>query len=296
MKIIQSLWTRPTFKKDNFRYTDRNRGGWTDKKYNYMSWALSCLQFRKYYNQVELITDTVGFDLLINKLELPYTRVHVCLDALNNYHHDLWALGKIYAYSIQDEPFIHADGDVFIYERFTEAFEGSDLVAQNIEKQFTYYNEIFKNICDQFAYLPETLVEFRNKHNSITGANAGIIGGNDILFFKEYSSLAFKFVDRNVDKIDKINTGMFNNVFEQFLFYAMAENKGIDINFYKQDVNQAFDGLSEFTSLPNKSKFIHTVGVYKRMEYIGEQLAFRLLEDHPDYYYKIVRLLRTNLI
>jgi len=76
------------------------RGGWSDKKYNYMSWAFSCLQFKKYYSEVELITDKLGKELLIDKLELPYTSVKVELDQLNSYHSDLWALGKIVKYNL----------------------------------------------------------------------------------------------------------------------------------------------------------------------------------------------------
>ncbi len=106
MKIIQSFWSKPSYKKKNVKLHDRNNGGWTDKKYNYFSWALSCLQFRKYYDDVELITDEIGYNILIEKLKLPYTKVDVCLDKINHYHEDLWALGKIYAYSIQNTPFI----------------------------------------------------------------------------------------------------------------------------------------------------------------------------------------------
>lgn len=38
-----------------------------------MSWALSCLQLKQSYDKVELVTDSEGAELLINKLHLPYT-------------------------------------------------------------------------------------------------------------------------------------------------------------------------------------------------------------------------------
>ena len=52
--------------------------------------------------------------ILINKLELPYTDVKVVLDDLNDYDRDLYALGKVYAYGIQEEPFIHVDADIYM--------------------------------------------------------------------------------------------------------------------------------------------------------------------------------------
>lgn len=296
MKIVQSYWVKPSLKKDNHSFSTRNRGGWVDKKYNYMSWALSSHQFKKYYSDVELVTDSLGYDLLINKLELPYTSVKVCLDQLNDYHPDVWALGKIYAYSIQDEPFIHADGDVFIYKKFDEQLEKAHLVCQNIENGFSYYEEIFKKVRKNFIYIPEVLEDSMKKNNKIIAVNAGILGGTDIDFFKIYTAEAFKFVDSNLSQLDKVNIGMFNTIFEQFLFHAMAENKQKNIHYYLSNVNHAFDGLSEFTCLPWKEKYIHTVGVYKRIKYIGELLSFRLRTDYPKSYYKILNLIRTHQI
>jgi hypothetical protein len=294
MKIVQSFWTKPSLKQGNLNTSDRNRGGWTDKKYNYMSWALSCLQFRKNYEEVELVTDEWGSNLLIDKLGLPYTSVKVVLDELNDYHPDLWALGKIYAYSIQDRPFIHADGDIFVYEGLGHQIEKAALTAQNIEDGFSYYEEILKRIDASFEYIPDVLNRFRAKNNRVVAVNAGIIGGTDVDFMKEYSKCALDFVDKNLGKLDHINIGMFNTVFEQFLFYAMAEDQGKEISFLLTDVNHAFDGLAEFTGIPNKNKYVHTVGLYKRFNYIGDLLAHRLQLDYPGYYYKIVNLIRTN--
>ncbi|OXG09134.1 hypothetical protein BC749_10348 [Flavobacterium araucananum] len=296
MKIVQSLWIKPSLKKENVNVSDRNKGGWFDKKYNYMSWALSCLQFKKYYDKVELVTDALGYDLLINKLELPYTKVDVSLDVLNDYHPDLWALGKIYAYSIQDEPFIHADGDIFIYKKFEESFEKSALISQNLEKGFDYYDQVFTSIKENFDYVPDYLYESQSKNNQIIAVNAGLLGGSSLDFMKEYTAEAFRFVDNNTANLDKINIGMFNTVFEQFLFHSIAEKKEIDVSYYLSNVNHVFDGLADFTALPNKGAYIHTVGIYKRVKYICDLLAHRLLTDYPEYYYKIMTLIRTNQI
>jgi hypothetical protein len=45
-----------------------------------MSWALSCLSLREHYDEVELYTDSAGYHILIEVLQLPYTKTHVIFD------------------------------------------------------------------------------------------------------------------------------------------------------------------------------------------------------------------------
>ena len=45
----------------------------------------------------------------------------------------LWALAKLHTYGQQSEPFLHADGDVYIWEPFDKEFLESGIFAQNIE-------------------------------------------------------------------------------------------------------------------------------------------------------------------
>lgn len=293
MKIIHSYWSRPSLKSEDFNLSDRNKGGWVNKKYNYMSWTLSCLQFRQFYDDIELVTDSGGYDILINKLGLPYTSVKVVLDELNDYPPDLWALGKIYAYSIQSEPFIHVDGDVYIWGALGKEFHTSPLVAQNLEDGFLHYEDLYIEIEKSFEFMPSALKKSQKKNGKILAVNAGLLGGNDIEFFKYYAKQAFDFVDRNIDKMARIDIGMFNTVYEQALFYALAEEKQVDISFYKSDVNNVFDGFCDFYGVPDRVKYIHTVAGFKRNKYIGDLLAFRLQKDYPEYYFRILNLLNT---
>jgi hypothetical protein len=97
MKIIQSFWTKPFLQSPDLQ-DSRMNGGWPARKYNYFSWALSCLQLCRYYQNVELVTDDLGKFILIEKLKLPYTSVKTELNRINDYNAGLWALGKICAY------------------------------------------------------------------------------------------------------------------------------------------------------------------------------------------------------
>jgi uncharacterized protein DUF6734 len=296
MKIIQSFWTKPFAKKEELHGFDRSKGGWPDKRYNYMSWALSCLQIRKIYGNVELITDKAGYELLINRLKLPYTSVRVVLDDLNDFHPDLWALGKIYTYLLQREPFMHLDGDVFIWERFPGHIEAAPLVAQNVEKGFGYYNDTYDSIKTKFGYIPDAIRQDREKNVEFVSVCAGIIGGQRTDFIREYAQTAIDMVVRNREFLIGMNIGLYNTFFEQYLFYCMARQRNLDICFYISETNDRFDGIADFTGVPGRMKFIHPVGSYKRRPEIAEHLANRLRKDHYEYYYRILNSLKTSEI
>lgn len=71
--------------------------------------------------------------LLTDTLQLPYSKVYLTHDQLKLIHTDLWALPKIYTYSLQKEPFLHIDGDVFLFHPFDSNLMESELIAQNVE-------------------------------------------------------------------------------------------------------------------------------------------------------------------
>jgi hypothetical protein len=86
MKIVQTLWTLPSFAKNSKENLEnRLSGGWLHPKYYYFAMAYSCLTLKKFYDKIELVTDKIGADLLINKLKLPYTSVKI-LHRLQDFH------------------------------------------------------------------------------------------------------------------------------------------------------------------------------------------------------------------
>lgn len=294
MKIIQSLWSRPTFKKEELgTYKNKKDGGWLDRKYYYMSWALSCLQFKAFYEEVELVTDNQGYDLLVNRLGLPYTRVDVVLDDLNEYHIDLWALGKIYAYGIQQAPFIHADGDIYIWEKFDQRLENAPLIAQHIDEDTDYYKYSFKQVAQEFDYVPDAFYSSIQKNHMIVGANAGVMGGNDTGFFENFSSQAFDFIKKNTTRLDKINVFLFNVIMEQFLFHSLAEERSLPIEYFTRNINHRCDEIVDLMGSPTQVKYVHPSGPYKKDRLTCELVAFYLKKYHPVYHDRILSLLKN---
>ena len=133
MKVVQTFWS------GNKKHLLDNSFGWHDASSHIQSWSLSCRLLRRLYDEVELYTDKTGYDLLIEQLKLPYTNVHVVLDELNTYNTSVWALSKIRTYSLQTTPFIHIDGDVFLWKKFSKELLASQLLVQNREIENRYF-------------------------------------------------------------------------------------------------------------------------------------------------------------
>jgi hypothetical protein len=281
MKIVQSYWSKPGIENTN----------WAEKKLHYFSWVLSCLKLKQYYNKVELVTDRAGKELLIDQLQLPYDSVQVELDFLNEYDPLLWALGKIYAYSIQDEPFIHVDGDIFIWGRFSDEIESADLIAQHEEDSYefsnTYYDGLLNADLDSY---PKAILQFRNSvTTNIMQANAGILGGNDINFIQRYCKEAFKFVDENKEKALKVkHPGMFNTIFEQYLFYCMANTENKPIKYlFEEEIDCNFEKIVPFEDIPYNARFIHILGSHKRNIFFNQKIMQYLWYEFPQYYNRV---------
>jgi hypothetical protein len=286
MKIIQSFWSKP-FLKSNQDETLRFEGGWLNANFFLYSCLLSCLKFKEHYGNVSLYTDDYGKKLLVDTFEIPYSHVKIALNAINHYPSELWALGKILTYSLQNRPFIHADTDVFIWEKFSKHFTNSLIFAQNIELNFPKYKEVLEIIQTDFVEIPDKLLKKTQSTDNIMAFNAGIIGGNDIQFFKDFASLIFPFIDANLDKLDKISVGDFNMVFEQMFGMNLANQKGIEVNFLRNHMNESFSGVMKFHLIPIKENYIHTVGYAKKSIQVCEQIQARLQYEYPEEYKKL---------
>ncbi len=258
-----------------------------------MSWILSCHQLKKFYPNIELVTDEEGYELLINKLELPYSNVRVELNQLDDYHSDLWALGKIYAYGVQDEPFLHVDGDVFIWDHFPDTFKNAKLIAQNQDKDEPGYAEVYNYVFKNFDFIPK---EIPTRNGAIFSVNAGVFGGADLTFFKDYTSLVFEFVDRNLNRMEGLNRGAFNMFYEQLLFYCMAKDRQKKIEFLVDDERLLLDKHVNFAGIPSNSNYLHSVGSFKRRKETGKFLEYTIKNYYPERYYHLMDLLRQNKI
>lgn len=297
MKIIQTFWSAPSESKEGkIEFGGRLSGGWLSERYHAISWTLSCLKFKQFYPEIELYTDSKGSDWLINTLDLPYTNVHNELDTLNDYNPMLWALPKLYVYGKQISPFLHADGDVFIWKKFDKALEESNLFVQNFESNHFYYKIIIEQIEKKFSFIPDCFKDLLRPGNSIRSINAGIIGGLNTEFFGEYVNLAFEFIKRNKKHLLDIDMGMFNTVFEQLLFFRLAQSKNLHVETAFEDSDSTFEQFLSVNTVPLLNHYIHTIGLSKQNPLVCLELEARLKYEFPKQYRHIADLYKEQKV
>lgn len=284
MKIIQSFWSQNLENPLNDNY------GWLSEAHNWLSWILSANQLAKFY-KVELYTDQKGYEILINQLQLPYHKVHVVLDELNHYHKSLWAMPKIKTYSLQNEPFLHVDGDVFIWKAFSDELFSGDFISQNLEITTEYYEEMWNDIYPNLVYVPAEMQDYiSNKSNY--AYNMGIIGGRNYEFFKKYAATSSDFVDQNTSVWNSINGFNFNIFFEQVLFYNMIKKSSEKVNCLFSDTpnDNNYIGFGDFDKVPNQKTYLHLLGTYKKSVRVCSNLETYVIKEYPQYFERLRKL------
>jgi hypothetical protein len=263
-----------------------------------MSWALSCLSLREHYDEVALYTDQEGYDILVNKLHLPYTEVNVVYDKnLCLPHH--WAYAKVKTYSMQTKPFLHIDGDVYLPQPIPKDIANAPLIVQNKEVGTVYYRSMMEGL----LHYPEiTLPSFINKglaEDSLASYNMGIFGGNDLDFIQRYCKEVDNFMYTNgMNDISKKHSRLNCNIFfEQIILATMADSEGRKVaSVYGKPVEDQGYSLYEFCDFWNyeKKQLFHILGGHKRVRINCEQLENTMHRLYPDYFMRVIGLFESN--
>ncbi len=286
MKLIHSFWTYPIrSKKDDKR--NRLAGGWPHTRYHYLSWILSCLLAKKHYGKIDLYTDNYGKELLVDDLELPYSKIHVALNDLEKeYSPDLWTIGKTKTLALVNEPFLHIDSDVYLFGKINHQILQGGLICQNLTKNLDVYNNVLDEV-NKLDFCPTYFK--RNPKEDLISINAGVIGGNDLKRIHEIAEEVFNFVNVNKDCIHKIDNSELTLLIDQYIYYCLFDKKQISPLF--DNVDQIFTEVLKWHVLPQKSRYVHALGFSKRNPYTIVQLESRLAYHFPDAYNRYAKKL-----
>lgn len=292
MKIVQTFWNHPS----NVPNKNNRNGGWNLRKHYYLSIAFSVLQLKAQYEEIELVTDCFGRDLLIDCLKLPYTSVIVGLDRLNRFHPDLFALGKIYAYQIQTKPFLHIDNDVFIWKRFDKIVEDSPVVVQSNEIESVFFKELALTLLKEHSYFPKKFLSVIKDTGYLPNYNAGVIGGTNIDFFKEYTKQIFFFVEKFSHLFSPSIRPSMNVVYEQFFLHCLVRELKIDITtlFETSYLSQIYR-QNDFLKMVREKSYLH-VHFKKSDQQVSQSLERWMMIHHPSCYFRIEWLMNTHKI
>lgn len=216
------------------------------------------------------------------------------MDNLSEENPALWALGKIAAYEAQQVPFIHVDGDIYIWKPFPTRIENAGILAQNVEKNYPYGINLLNEMHEKGFSFP-----FQPSSADMCETNMGIIGGNDLDFFNDYCSLVYRFLETNRKKLDSLSKGVssVNTIMEQYLMYEYVEQRGKKVEYLIANLpHTEMYKLTLFSLLPRDVSFVHNIGTNKKREITSDRLARLLYCAHPECYSHISNLLKQNII
>jgi hypothetical protein len=300
LRAVWSLWTKPL--------THSPHPGWLTQKHHLLSWLLSFESARRFYPETQLITDDAGARLLVDELGLSFEHVSTALNSLAAHDPDWWALGKLYAYHEQTEPFVHIDADVFLWKPLPDRLAEAGVFAQNPEPFLPgashYRPESIEHALTlhTHGWLPEEWVWFRRaRHDRQRGECCGIFGGTRTDFIRHYSGLGLRLANDPANRrgwalvTNKVDSML---LLEQYMLAACIEYHAATPTSPFTDVRLAYL-FNSFTEAFNpdcaaRVGYTHLIGDAKRNAAIADRLESRVWRDYPAQYEHCLAILQSS--
>lgn len=210
-----------------------------------------------------------------------------------------WALAKVKAYSLQTEPFLHIDGDIYLTQPLPQSITEARLIAQNKERCTEYY----RGMIDRFLSVDglKLAPQFAEvlKSDNVPSYNLGFCGGNDLGFFGRFCGEVEKFFrdnDFNGEKFRNADISA-NVVYEQMFFSIMARDEGTEITtIHPETIRDNGYRADEFCDLQHygQRQFVHVLGGHKRTQRTCRMVERTLLLKYPELYERIAALFPTR--
>lgn len=222
MIAVFSNWSKPS-----------GFSGFNSKNDFIFSLALAVKYAKKIFNKIyfigdkqsvsdiKIIQDIIGFDYISDELEiLEKKRISA----------QLWIYPKLYVYSIINQPFIHIDNDVYLWETLPFSFLNSPLFCQGWDK-YPFYRYLV--ILNKKGFIGNPDWEKARKENTIDKIpNLGICGGQNFLWLNQFAQEAIKIIE-SPQNIKVLRENKFENEFilipEEWYFMVCANRDNIPI-------------------------------------------------------------------
>jgi hypothetical protein len=242
-----------------------------------------------------LVTDRKGEKLLIDKLGLPFTHVSTELDRLQNVNPTWWALGKLVSYSMQDQPFMHLDTDVFLWKPLAPQVAEAPVFAQcpeiHGEDLHCHQRDIEQAFAANGCSLPKEWEWERSQENAChREENCGIVGGTNVAFLRYFAQTALDMVlaPRNAPAWSSLEVKViYNMMVEQYFlsacigfhrFHPESPYGGVRIKYLFSSWGDGYD--------PNcaaRVGYTHLMGGAKSHPVVARRLEERMRREDPAY-------------
>jgi len=276
MKAVYSFWEPKTIK---------TNVGFATAQDMARTMALSLELAHRRIGDSVLVTDAYGKSILIDTFQLPFKEVVMLPDTFKELNADLWAYCKIYAYKVmaeRNEPFIHIDNDVILWQSPPSYVADSALFFQNKEHFRTH--EGYSRLIDMLKTAP---VKPEWAFHGIEFAyNCGVVALNKPQFkhiFLEWYETVTDFIfnpknkswwDKNPDKHSC------NHLFEQYFISCLIAKHNLQSETGVLIRNFSYENMH----LP-EFPMTHMWGAEKRRPEVMARVRERLYKEYPKYSY-----------
>lgn len=288
MRAVWSFWSKPFFA--------HRRDTWATPRHHLLAWVLSTRTAMRHHRPTVLVTDDAGARMLIDGIGLEVDEVSTALNALRRHDPEWWALGKLYAYRAQREPFVHLDSDVFLWKALPRDLECAPVLAQNPEylTQAPYYRpEAMERALAGLAgsWLPGEWRWYRSSGRPQRAECCGIVGGTCVEFLRHYARQAIMLIEAPANRrgFARLNDKIGHNVlFEQYLLaacldyhraHAASPYHDVAIRYVFPSIDDAFD-----PERAARAGYTHLIADAKRNATLAARLEARVARDYPDDY------------
>jgi hypothetical protein len=280
MRAVWSFWSLP--------HAAHRRAHWVSDHHHLFSWILSVNTARRHFRDLVLYTDDDGARLLADRLQLPFTHVSTALNCLHNQDPDWWMLGKLYAYGVQPEPFVHMDSDVYLWKPLPLRVASAPVFAQSPEDAGNGMPWYDAATCEAAirshgeGSVPPEWIWYRTSGCPQEAACCGILGGNNVEFFQRYAATVIALLENPRNRAAFAELGdkkLYNPLFEQYLLCACARYHGVRIEYLFESFVQAISP-GEAAS----AGYTHLISSAKSNADVARRLELRIKKDFPESY------------
>ena len=299
MRAVWSFWSKPFG-------AHRNRV-WASEKHHLLSWILSTETAKRHYRPAVLHTDSAGARMLVDGLGLEFDAVHTNLKAIGGADPDWWALGKLYTYRAQTDPFVHIDNDVFLWRPLPHELESAPVFAQNAEPfvpgQSFYQPEAIEYALGAAArrWLPPAWQWYRTSGIDSRGECCGVFGGNRVDFIRDYAAQAIRLIEDagNRKALHALaDKRVHMVVVEQYLLAACIEYCRAHANspFHDVEIRYLFGSIDEAFDSDTAARlgYTHLIADAKRDPELAQRLEARVAREYPGHYDCCLRYLKLG--
>jgi len=253
---------------------------------NFFSYLFSALLIKKLGHSIDLYCDKNSYEMYSF---IPYDNINIVDFDNDGVDSKFWIWGKIKTHMLMTEPYIHIDGDVFLFRDIIgdKILNGEyDAVVQSREND--------KTLNLNFNVYTESLTPFNEKISSdinwnkygLEAYNCGVVGFGDMGLKNKYALKVAEILTKlSTDDEFKIKRKKYDGMFliaeQSLLYYMLTENnvKPLEIIPYEEIQRRN----CEWFTIADEIGYAHMWGYCKYKDDVIEKIKYKIKRFFPEH-------------